>query len=155
MSNKYHGRSETSTDQTADLYRRVGRLETARGPSDYMVISTADYVTPPYTVTSGTFTTLAFLWPAGKRPGLEVYCRVQTPVGVTMELKLTNFGGGTDYSPIATIPANTNDFQGLRGRDPSLFVVACELQARVASGAGTCRVGVVKAIGGNFTSELF
>jgi hypothetical protein len=152
---KYQGRNESSTDQAAELHRRVGRLETSRGPTTYQVVTAADYGTPPLSTASTSFVTLAYLWPAGKRPGIEVYCRVLTPGGVSMELRLMNLGAGTLYSPVATVPGGTNDFQGLRGRDPSLFILACELQARVASGAGTVRVGVLKVVGGDFTSELF
>jgi hypothetical protein len=95
------------------------------------------------------------LWPSGRREGIEVYLRVQTPVGSTLEVKLTNFGASSDYTPTAAIGDNTNSFQGLRGRDASGFILVAELQARVSSGAGTCRVGILKAIGGDFTSELF
>lgn len=152
---KYQGRDESAYDQVAALYRRVGRIETARPVIGYQIVPASEYTTPPLTVSSGSFTTLAYLWPEGVRPGLEVYLRVQTPGGVTMELRLTSFGASEVYSPVATVPASTDDFQGIRGRISAGNLIVAELQARVASGAGTCRVGVLKVIGGDFPSELF
>ena len=153
MGTKYHGRDEASSEQTASLYRRVNRIETTQGPADVMVVTAADYATPPLTISSGSFTTLAHLWLAGRRNGIEVYCRVLTPVGVAMEMRLLNFG--VPISPVASVGANLNDFQGLRGLDPGAYITDCELQARVSIGAGTCRVGVLRAIGGSYNSELF
>lgn len=156
MTSKYENRSETSTAQAADVLRRLGRLEAIRGTVGGVVVSAGDYATPPLTLTSGTFNAIAYFWLAARRPGIELYCRVLTPVGVTMELRLTNFGASEILSPVATIPASTNGFQGLRGRTSiDTGIGEVELQARVASGAGTCRVGVLRAIGGNFASELF
>lgn len=152
---KYQGRDEAASGQTADLYRRMNRVETTRPVIGYQTVTAADYTTPPLSLTSTSFITLAYLWPEGERPGIEAYLRVVTPGGVTMEIRLVSLGGAVVYSPVATIPASTNGFQGVRGRISAGNLVAAELQARVASGAGTCRVGVLKVIGGNYSSELF
>src|SRR5215213_10769688 len=106
METKYSGRDERAEEQTASLYRRVGRLETTRDPTPVQVVTATDYATPPLTVVSGSFTTIAHLWLAGRRSGIEVYCRVVTPPATTMELQLANFGN--PISPVATILASIN-----------------------------------------------
>lgn len=155
---KYSGQSGDLNEIIAGLIKRVQILETVGHAHETStgVATDADYNTPPVAVTSGTFVTTFWLWPNGRRFGIEAYLRVVTDGSTTMEVELFETATATVISPVATVPTGTTGFLGLRGRTASSVITgSVEVRARRASGAGTARIGVLRVQGGDFRSEQF
>ena len=156
---RYEARNDELPTQVADLTRRVERLEAALlGQPGVGIgsVTVTDFNTPPMSTTSGSFQFAYYLYLNGPAQGLEAYFRVVTPVGVTMQIRIVDEMSFTVISPVVTIPANTDAFTGIRARGPSgLNIIAAHVEIRVASGAGTVRIGLLRAIGGNYMQGTF
>jgi hypothetical protein len=159
LSGRYEARNDDLTAQMADLTRRTSRLEAlllSRTGGSYGAVGNTDYLTPPQSTTSTTFQPAYYLYPNDDAQALETYLRVVTPAGVTMEVRIVDNSSSAILSPVVTIPASSNTFQGLRARSlDGTNIVQARLEFRVASGAGTVRVGVLRIVGGNFQQGTF
>lgn len=159
MTGRYEARNDELTTQIADLTKRLSRVEALllnqTGPG-YTTVTSTDFVTPPVNTAAGTFQVGYYFFPNGLSQGIEAKFRVVTPAAVTMEMRIVNDVSGVVISPTVTIPANSNTYQGIRARsETGLNIFTARLEFRVASGAGTVRVGLVQIVGGNFQQGTF
>jgi hypothetical protein len=157
MTSKYHARNDDGPTQIAELATRLNRLETIShtSPDIAGVVTESEYNTPAVTVTSGTFSNLFRIHGGAARIGVLAHLRVVTPGGTTMEVQLLDADDLSLISPVATVPASTTDHIHLGGRRTDLQPFRDTIiQARLASGAGTSRIGVLLAAQGDYRAEV-
>jgi hypothetical protein len=159
LTGRYEARNDDLAAQMADLTRRLARIEAlslSRPGISYGVVNNADFTTPPASTASGTFQVAYYLYPNGDAQSLEARFRVITPAAVTMEVRIVNDLDGTVISPTAIVVASTNGYLGLRARTlDGANVITARAEFRVASGAGTVRVGLLRIVGGNYQQGTF
>lgn len=160
MSRRYNTNEDALHLQVADMARRLARLEiagTLSTPNNpWQWVTETDYTTPPISVTSGAFVTIYRLYPNTHKPGLSVYTRYSTGAATQLELQLV-YTPTSDVigGPFQTL-ANTTGFFGIRGRSVNVQALTDEVQLQARRiGAGTARIVILSASGGDVSAESF
>lgn len=155
---KYSGRDEDLSLQIAALMRRVGRLETiGHGHPDVVgVVTEAEYTTPVTTITSSSFTNTHRVHGSSARIGVLLHLRVIVPASTTVEVRLLDEDDSEVVSPVATVLASSSVDLHISGRKFLLTPFSNTIvQARLATGVGTSRIGVLLAAQGDYRAETF
>lgn len=158
MTSKHTGREEDQNLIIADLFRRVGRLETIGNvhPGVVSVVTETEYTTPVMTITTGSFTNMFRIHGSAARLGVLVHLRVIVPASTTVEVRILDESDSSVVSPVPVILASTTVHLHLSGRRSDLVPFSDSIvQARLASGVGTSRIAVLLAAQGDYRAETF